>query len=179
MKRLLVFVIAVILLGLNIPVQAEDQQENLFIYLPVIFNARSSEPVWVLNPELPEANGWPGWAGTVYEGSADCPTECYMTTSVESPPWYFMVIGTVADVSPLGRLGEESFCYGVLATHNWQWTEENPLYFPTGQALTYWWWVPDPSLAPPLEWAAQMREKVLEQGFAGCTDPDIGVYYLP
>ena len=179
MKKVLVFVSVVTLIVLallcNTKTQAQTQTTN--IYLPIVFKDYAL-PVWVKNPQnLPPANGWPGWSGFSLPFQVNCPADCNFIISIEGH-YYWILEGTIADVPPLGTLGSESGCFGVLVTQPWEWKQENMIYFPTGQAKHTWMKVLDFSLAPPLEWAAQMREQVIED-IPGCIEPDIGIYYRP
>ena len=185
MKRFSFFLIPilvsaiVLLLFVPVSVQAGNVQDSQKIFLPLVTKNWSTQPIWVKNPvNLPPANGWPGWSGISDEYIIDCQGPCYLYMIIEKP-YYWILEGTTADAYPVGWLGQESGCYGILVTQPYIWTGgDKHIYLPTGKAIETLMEVPDFSQAPPLEWVAQLREKVISD-IQGCTNPDIALYYKP
>ncbi|OGM12005.1 hypothetical protein A2W13_00060 [Candidatus Woesebacteria bacterium RBG_16_36_11] len=178
-KIFVVFVVnLLVLMGTLFIIRVNTKaQEAHTVYLPVIYkDQEAQEAIWVLNPELGEPQGWPGYLGETYTTTIDepYPFNLYM---VIRDPWYYILIGDQATVPPLGDLGTNSECWGVLVTEPWSWVPQiNPIYVSTGYIVFYKKLV-DSSLADPLIWAAQVREQVMQD--MNCTNPDIGIYYIP
>ncbi|HJX46102.1 MAG TPA: hypothetical protein VJ399_02990 [Patescibacteria group bacterium] len=180
MKKVFVFLIillALVTVFFVTETKAQDVQMLHQVFLPIV--SKPSEAIWVLNPQLGDPQGWPGYLGETYSYTIDYPYPIWWGTRVDLPDYYYILVGDQATVPPIGNVGDASGgCYGILVTEDWLWSLEkgNLIYIPTGYAVEYWMLV-NPSLADPLIWAAQVRELVMQK--MNCTDPDIGLYYTP
>ena len=185
MKNLVLVINLLIFLALvfSFPAKAQNPQELSYSYLPVILkNYNSEQPIWVKNPDnLPPANGWPGWTGEISTTVFDCSIPlCSIYFAVFSPPKYAVVEGQYAIFPDIGEMGNPTdgcFAAVVAETLILQGDDHIDMWTP-GSITLYRMTVPDPSLAPPLEWLAQAKVDVQEK-IPGCVNVDLGVYTRP
>jgi hypothetical protein len=186
MKRISFIVVVLVMFFLSVQpvsVRAGNIPNGSQIFLPIILNNHPSGPEWVKNPAyLPPANGWPGWTGDSHSFPVNCQRDvCFATAKVDTPPEYLVIEGNIAiypnpDLSLMGGAGR---CYAIVIAETYDFGNQDIIVMPNGATLTFYWMsVPNPDMAPPLQWAAQAKEDVM-QNYPGCINPDIALYYTP
>jgi len=158
---------------ISTPAKADNVQEMYHTFLPIVLK-NPDGPIWVLNPVLPEPNGYPGYSGQQY--TFQIYRHLYIN-KITTMYFYFILKGAYATVPPVGEVGDPNGCYAVILTEDWEWSSSDPIILGYDHATEVWMKVADFSAADPLAWAAQLKEDLQnEYGGKSC---DIALYYKP